>query len=288
MTIFLLILILAIVVIYIIKKVKKANSLNESQEIKVPKTEEPATRIDERPKTDSKVYKKKGIKSFDIKGTYHRKLDIKTFSREFTGYAICENNSHDKYAVAIYNHDNVLLGFTPKGNIRLNSSLKEWHNGKIFAWGGLYYDDFERKWLGGVNIPIGLSPSEIANIENIVKLRSINDEQIKAKEFTTDKYFEILYRHKEIHQKLESLEYRSDIYYSFPKNLIPSISKHLEQEKNWVKLMELEQYPELINDLSEKFRSSTEKRIELAKNKLATTTVITNSSNKENNNNLNN
>ena len=54
-------------------------------------------------------------------------------------------------------------------------------------------------------------------------------------------------------------------YYSFPKNLIPSISNHLEKEKNWEKLLKLEKHQDLILDLSEKFKEVTLNRINIAK-----------------------
>ncbi len=60
-----------------------------------------------------------------------------------------------------------------------------------------------------------------------------------------------------------------ELYYSFPKNLIPSISSHLEKEKNWEKLIELEKYQDLINELSEKFKGTTLKRINFAKENMA-------------------
>jgi hypothetical protein len=53
--------------------------------------------------------------------------------------------------------------------------------------------------------------------------------------------------------------------YSFPRNLIPSISSHLEKEKNWEKLIELENHQDLINDLNTKFRETTLRRINIAK-----------------------
>jgi len=46
------------------------------------------------------------------------------------------------------------------------------------------------------------------------------------------------------------------------------ISKHLEKEKNWEKLIELDKFHDLINSLTDKFKTSTIKRIEKAKENL--------------------
>ena len=45
-----------------------------------------------------------------------------------SGDVIYEKNSHEKYAVAIYNQNNKLVGYTPKNNKRLSDSLNVWHN----------------------------------------------------------------------------------------------------------------------------------------------------------------
>lgn len=90
-----------------------------------------------------------------------------------------------------------------------------------------------------------------------------------GKSKSTEKYFEILNRYREIKQLLTDLKDPEELYYSLPKNLIPSISSHLEKEKNWKKLLELEKHQDLISDLSEKFKETTLKRIEKAKKNVA-------------------
>lgn len=102
-----------------------------------------------------------------------------------------------------------------------------------------------------------------------MSLKFDNQTQIKKKEKSTEKYFEILNRHREITKLLADLKNPEEFYYSFPKNLVPSISSHLEKEKNWEKLLELEKHQDLISELSEKFRETTLKRIEKAKKNVA-------------------
>ena len=266
MTEFIAIMIIIIVIAYLIGKnnLKKSikqqpNKVSSSKPSKVKgiKTEE------------NLLYKKKGIKVFDMKGMFYRKLNPKTDNGEFIGFANCENNSHDMYAVGIYNTDGKLLGYTPKGNKRLNLSLKEWNSGKTVTWGNLRYDDFNDKWYGTAYIPVGFTLGQIEKIEQILMLKNKNEILIKKKEKETEKYFEILINHQEIIKLLSDIKNPEGLSYSFPKNLIPSISSHLQKEKNWEKLIELEKYQDLINELSEKFKETTLKRISIAKENIA-------------------
>ena len=268
MTEFIAIIIIIIVIAYFIGKSKSKKTVKTTKAIVQPKkTVQNPTEIH---LTEEKLlYKTKGIKTFDMKGMFYQNLNPKINSGEFTGYAKTDNNSHDMYAVEIYNNENKLLGYTPKGNRRINTSLNEWHNGKVIVWGGLSHDDYDDKWYGNVYIPIGFTESQLEKVKQILNLKSENQNQINKKEKTTEKYFEILNRHREISNLLTELKNPEEFYYSFPKNLIPSISSHLEKEKNWDKLLELEKHQDLISELSEKFKETTLKRIELAKKNLA-------------------
>jgi len=214
------------------------------------------------------LYKTKGIKSFEIRGTYYRDDVTKDDAGGFIGYVLCEDNYHDQNAVAIYNENNKKLGYTPKGNKRLNDSLREWNNSKVFAWGSLDFEEYNEKWYGIVYIPVGLSNSKIDEIKKVFssseKIRKISS----TKESTIIEYFQALKEHREIEKILSSLKKIEGIFYDFPKTLIPSLSKKLEKEKNWEKLLELENYSDLIENLSETFKNSTLRRIEKAKNNL--------------------
>lgn len=258
--------IVIIIGVFISKKSKRKKV--DSYQKKPPTTKPIITQINS-VSEDKILYKQKGIKSFDMKGMYYQDLNLNKHKGEFIGHAKCEDNSHDMYAVGIYNLDNELLGYTPKGNKRLNHSLTEWNNGKVPAWGCLYYDDYYNKWEGTVYIPVGLTTEQTEKIGKILKLKFENQNQIKKKEKTTDKYFEILKRHNEITNLITDLNNPEELKYSFPKNLIPAISSHLEKEKNWEKLLELEKFQDLISELSEKWKESTLKRIENAKNNIA-------------------
>ena len=217
---------------------------------------------------EENLYKKKDVRRFDIVGTYYLKLPPSKYSHGFMGYVVCQENNYDKYAVGIYNQEGEHLGYVPKGNAILHDSIKEWNDGRLLAWGYLRYDDFERKWYGEVYIPVKYSLEEIAKFEALLTLRNQNSEQLENKVSTTEEYFQILERHKMIQKYLQELNNPNEFNYYFPRDFIPTVSKHLEKKKEWEKLVELEAYDDLITDLHEQYRISTVRRIELAKSKL--------------------
>lgn len=268
MTEFIVFTVIIVLIVYFIGSSKSQKTVKTTSTIVQPKKiiDKPTT-IDL--KEGKLLYKSKGIKTFDVKGMFYQNLNPKIHNGDFVGYAKTDNNSHDMYAVEIYNNENKLLGYLPKGNKRLNNTLNEWHNGKVIVWGGLSHDDYDDKWYGNVNIPIGLSENELEKVERILNLKSENQNQINKKEKSTEKYFEILNRHREISNLLTDLKNPKEFYYSFPKNLIPSISSYLEKEKNWKKLIELENHQDLISELSEKYKETTLRRIETAKKNVA-------------------
>lgn len=138
-TIFIILGIIIFILFIIGKSITTPSSTKTSNSYSTPK---PTIKSNYDPE-EPLLYKKKGIKSFEMKGMYYRDLNPKLHNGQFIGFAKCEDNSHDMYAVGIYNRDNELLGYTPKGNKRLNSSLQEWNNGKVPAWGSLYYNDYD-------------------------------------------------------------------------------------------------------------------------------------------------
>ena len=215
------------------------------------------------------TYVQRGLKYFDINGIFFSDLNKEEYGKgkRFYGVAIPQNNKHDKYAVAIYDVEKTHLGFVPKGNKRLNNSISKWHNGVALAYGHIYYEKYHDDWIGSVHIPIGFSDDEYQKINDILVLDFDNQENFKIKEHTIGKYFEILENWKEVKTLISEI---SDFEYqpSVPKNIIPRISKKLEKEKQWDRLVELEKYSDLINVLSKTYFDVTLRRIELAKKNL--------------------
>jgi hypothetical protein len=260
--ILLFVLIVVAILIFIISNGNKSNK-NKTQSY----TETNASiniKTNTRTEEEKLLYKTKGIKSFEIKGTYYTNL-TEADAGDFFGFAKCEYNSHDQYAVGIYNENGESIGYVPKGNKRLNDSLTEWHNEKLIAWGHLQFDNYDSKWYGTVYIPIGLSEEQIKSIEETFKIIEENKELITKKELSTSEYFIILENHKKINLNLKLIKDKDNLFYYFPKTIIPSFSKKLESNKDWESLIKIEEHKDLIDNLSETYRNSTLKRIEKAK-----------------------
>lgn len=214
------------------------------------------------------LYKTKGIKSFGINGTYYTNL-TPADAGEFFGFVKCQYNSHDQYAVGVYNENNESIGYIPKGNKRLNHSLTEWHNEKLIAWGRLDFNNYNSRWDGVVYIPIGFGEEQIKSIEATFKIITENKELMTKKELSKTEYFTILENDKKINTNLHFIKDKNNLFfYHFPKTIIPSFSKKLEFNKDWESLIKLEEYKDLIDNLNETFRNSTLKRIEIAKENL--------------------
>jgi len=77
---------------------------------------------------------RKGYIKSGIAGVYYRNLPL-TIIGKFNGYAIAEtNNSHDDYAIAIYNDNAIHLGFMPGGSAKLHKYILE-NERKVHAYG---------------------------------------------------------------------------------------------------------------------------------------------------------
>ncbi|WP_339624557.1 hypothetical protein [uncultured Winogradskyella sp.] len=256
--------ILIIVLAYFIGKNKTKTSCTKEDKSKQTTNTPQSKEQNQIP--DKYLYKKIGIKECNMKGMFYQNLKPNIHSGIFYGFAKCEQTSHDQYAVGIYNFDNELLGYAPKGNKRLHNSIHAWNNRIAPAWGSLRYNDYKDEWYGHAEIAIGFNNEKTKQIECFLRLKNKNEELIRKQEKSTEKYFEILNNHSEIKTILSSLKEIVKLGYSFQTNLLPSISSHLEKEKNWKKLIELEKHTDLISELSEKFKQTTLRRIDKAKN----------------------
>lgn len=260
--------IVGILLFYFFLKPKKASSQTTPKPELEPKSikQKKPSKLETSEEKD--LYKKKSIKNFNVVGVKHYKVNSENYSgggKGFTGYIKAVENSHDMYAVGVFDSNNNQIGHTPKNNNRLHNSLQKWHYGKSIAWGFLRYDDYIKNWEGTVYSPIGYTSEEMEKFERVIYLREEIRIETKNTNNTTGGYFKILEKHKLIKRDLEELKYPSDLDYSFPANYLPTVSKHLEKEKEWKRLIELEEYDDLINKLNDRYKNATLKRIGKAK-----------------------
>lgn len=213
-------------------------------------------------KSNLEVYHKKiGVFQYDLKGIFYNEYKV---IGDFFGYAKNTYNSHDKYSVGVF-INNKLAGHIPKGNIRLHNTINKFHNNNIICWGYINYDGYHNNYNGSVFIPIGFTEEVIMNIEIALKLINIQNILFKKEDKNISEYFELLNNDNKIYELITDLKLLNTINYSFNRNIIPQLSKKLEEEKKWDKLVELEKYKSQINDLSLVFKNSTLKRIDKAK-----------------------
>jgi hypothetical protein len=214
------------------------------------------------------LYKSFEVRTFGLRRIGDQNLDPEKANGDFRGLARCWRNPHDKYAVAIMHDDGRLLGYVPRGNYRLYNTLAQVHQGEVFAWGALHYDPEKAEWEGEVNIPAGLNEKHIRQLRELLSLVQTQQNLLDKATKGTDTYAQLMSNHGQIEQLRKALEYPVGIPYHFPKSLVPSMTKQLEADQAWETLVGLEKYPELVNTLNERYRSSTLKRIAKAKEAL--------------------
>lgn len=262
---FILILVVVVVVFLLIfkRKPSKGNSTNPKSS-KIVQTS--TTKRTVKTSKQTILYKNKGVKEFDLKGMSYRRLNPERHGGLYYGYALCEKNPHDKYAVAVYNLDKEMLGYTPKGNKRLSNSISHWNNGKAPAWGSIRYHGYNEAWYGYTQIAVGFSEEQNERLYRFFALKLQNDDLLANKVKSTEKFFLILGNYKEIQSILNEFRNIEELSYSLPVRFISTVSSHLEKEKNWNKLIELSEYNELIDELTGNFKNATLRRIETARN----------------------
>jgi len=216
------------------------------------------------PQKKMSVYTKKGLRDFSIVGANHFGLDRieNQYPTPFMGYIKCIAEQR----LGVFRDDNRQIAHVPKSNTKLYNSILTCHNGNNMAWGNLCYDGHDKKWTGSVTTPLGYTTEEGERIKNIFHLMGLNNKDIARKDKSSEEYLNILERHKRVVVDIEEL--KLDLHYQFPRTFIPSVSKYFEKEKNWKGLIELENYMDLIENLSDLYKNATLKRIDIAKSNL--------------------
>lgn len=228
----------------------------------------------ERVANDGNVYKARTYREFEIKALSHRSEDVLMRSLSFVGIAKCVLNPHDKYAVGIFNGNNELVGYVPRGNKKLFNSIQEWHEGKVMCWGGIDFNDFYNKFKyrfsnAHVSIPVGFTEEELNKITYYFskeKRRRLIQSKHSNKQLSIDEGFELFdlcYEIEEIRKTLKG-DYFEPYRPTPMVSLITSLSKKLEEEKNWEGLIRFSKYEEEINLLSSRFKDAALRRIEKA------------------------
>lgn len=235
-TYFIIITLLAIVgIILIIRSLTDSSNKNKKQQ----QTQTPTANT----KSIQHVFNE-----FEIKGAAHnifKKTGI--YEDSFCGYLQITHNIHDKYAVGIYRHDSVLIGYLPKKSISIYNYLKQYNIKKLPCWGYFTYQSYR---TNEVFFYTHITKYEMFNLSDFLFLNYVTLDKLKYSKTTKEKT-QALNKLKEIVAKYNNVKHLKNIIKpNLPHNFIQSLSKSLEEDKNWTELLELEKYKDFYTSKS--------------------------------------
>ncbi len=117
-----------------------------------------------------------------IKGVYHRNLKMKDVGISL-GEARCERNDHDRYAIAIYDAKDVLLGYMPRNNKWLFLYINKKYEGKIPVRVNITHRTGNNSFHGNVKIMINM---DLSGLTDIKQWSSLSRKCIKLSKNSTD------------------------------------------------------------------------------------------------------
>lgn len=114
------------------------------------------------PKKSCIAYSEQQEAEYNIMGMNYRDFKHKLRSNFFVGYVKTEdNNDYDPSAIAVFNENDLHLGYIPYGNAELFNKLNTDHEGSFYCFGFVKYDKNDKEWFGKVVIPVGMTRYEI-------------------------------------------------------------------------------------------------------------------------------
>ena len=206
----------------------------------------------------------KKVKKERIVGTFYSLKDNHSYAGPFEGYAFCEDNPFDNYAVAIYNLNNERLGYIQRDNRWIHNSIEHYHMGKVYCWGYLEHVINVPKpfWYGEVFISVGLSISEIEILKSfydIFKESFLLSKKIKKDSSDYESLIENYLSTQKIISSSKSFE---NIEIEFKTRYVLSYVVSLAKEQNLQKINSLDKYNLLITKLTPLQQISIKKKID--------------------------
>lgn len=206
------------------------------------------------------LYKKKGIRTVTMKGMYYRKLKPEKHIGTFIGYAKPIRNRHDTFGVGIFNDDDEHLGFAPYGNYRLHNSIQEWDSGKSLAFGKLWFNDYDDRWGGEVNIFVGIDKLKAEWL-----IAGIRERQ-KANSQLINRSLGVIEAQKLVESLIEIKADASDerneyVEVNIQASFIPRLAKKFEEAEIWRGIILLSELEKIEPSLPERNKSAFQKRV---------------------------
>lgn len=186
------------------------------------------------------------------------------------------NNSHDDYAVAVYDDANIHLGFIPRGeNVHLYKYLEKHTKGRAhFAYG--YIEKYkpigiggnlDLTWRGRLFIPFGFSGKACRDLWKIRKSNTSLYKYRNNKEFIESDFFEIL-------EVLDNLYYLIEGYSEFSvsinggnelKSIINNQVKNFELHNDIDSMTKLKSFSFVYDSLAKTYKKKVDKLIAFEK-----------------------
>lgn len=219
---------------------------------------------------ESKVFKKKGLRDYEIRGLKYKSISDSDVAY-FIGKASSVYNSHDRYAIEIVREDGKKLGFIPKGNVRMYNYIQALPSKSVVCYGWIerqFGDNWDNPYYGRVVIPALYSSEELELLSQYLELEARNTKLLaNHQELTIDESFEVLRLDKELRELGGNLPVQKQPSYSHIKAVLTKLSSTLEKEKRWSELRTLGEFQQLTAELPETRKAALLRRIELGKEK---------------------
>lgn len=214
-------------------------------------------------KAPSNIYKNKCIKKTTIK--LPEDLTTKVTAGFFGGYVMNEDYASETVQ-AVYTNGDLLLGFINKKQEQLCENLQLIYNEPVICWGTLFWDDYEKRFIADVYIPVLYSEPETNRFKKLVKLK---EDIIKIQSASENSNIYTLLEKAESFHYLQQTEVaHPSLNHSVDEEILPQLSKELEKKKQWHELVQLKKYPILIGHLPQTSKKEVLSSIKRAEMKL--------------------
>lgn len=213
----------------------------------------------------SNIYKNKCIKKARIK--LSEDLTNKITPGFFGGYVVNEDYSNETVQ-AVYKYPEQLLGFISKKKEQLCENLQILYNEPVECWGNISWDDYEKRFIAKVYIPVLYSEPETNRFKKMIRLKHELLHLENSSE-SPDMYT-LLEKAENFHYLQQSENAPRALDHSIDPEILPGLCNELLASKQWEELYQLKKYPVLISRLEQPRKKEILSAIKEAEKKLKT------------------
>ncbi|GHA48498.1 hypothetical protein GCM10007103_31730 [Salinimicrobium marinum] len=213
----------------------------------------------------SNIYKNKCIKKARIK--LAEDLTTKITPGFFGGYVVNEDYSNETVQ-AVYKYPEQLLGFISKKKEQLCENLQVLYNEPVECWGNIFWDDYEKRFIAKVHIPVLYSEPETNRFKKMIRLK----DELLHLENSSDGYdvYTLLEKAENFHYLQQSEIAPPSLDHSINPEILPRLCNELLESRQWEELYQLKKYPVMISQLEQPQKKEVLSAIQKAEQKLKT------------------